>query len=166
MNEGVDWKSEVGKVWAKMEIGVGRKSMRKIGGLDENGKGLVLVEMDGFSKKKEVMLAKSKLKGEIVRIEDDLTFEERRVKNIIIEEAMKERALGKTVKVRYMKMWVNGVSDVCRPAISATSRGWQRNVTHIFLIIITEKYWCVLGSNPGTTLSESEHRADQAIANL
>ncbi|CAD6217865.1 GSCOCG00011400001-RA-CDS, partial [Cotesia congregata] len=82
--------------------------MRKIGGLDENGKGLVLVEMDGFSKKKEVMLAKSKLKGEIVRIEDDLTFEERRVKNIIIEEAMKERALGKTVKVRYMKMWVNG----------------------------------------------------------
>lgn len=91
-----------------MEVGAAKKSMRMIGGLDKNGISLILISMEEFIKKKEVMLAISKLKGETVRIEDDPTFEERRVKKFIIEEAMKEVALGKPVKVEYMKMWVNG----------------------------------------------------------
>ncbi|CAG5084732.1 Protein of unknown function [Cotesia congregata] len=98
MKEGVDWKSEVEKVWDKMEVGSGKKSMRKIGGLDKEGKGLVLIEMEGTDKKKEVMIAKK----------DDLTYEERRIKKIISQEAAKERAYGNTVKVGYLKMWVNG----------------------------------------------------------
>ncbi|CAD6227959.1 GSCOCG00012026001-RA-CDS, partial [Cotesia congregata] len=108
MNEGTDWKREVDRVWAKLEVVGGRKNTRRIGGVDKEGKGMILVEMEGFEKKREVMLAKNKLKREIISLEDDLTFEERRIRRIIIEEAIKERATGNSVKVDYMKMWVNG----------------------------------------------------------
>ncbi|CAD6216015.1 GSCOCG00011228001-RA-CDS [Cotesia congregata] len=108
MNEGTDWKREVDRVWAKLDVVGGRKSTRRIDRVDKEGKGMVLVEMEGFEKKREVMLAKNKLKREIIRLEDDLTFEERRIRRIIIEEAIKERATGKSVKVGYMKIWVNG----------------------------------------------------------
>ncbi|CAD6207996.1 GSCOCG00010273001-RA-CDS, partial [Cotesia congregata] len=91
-----------------MEVGAGKKSMRKIGGLNKEGKGLVLVEMEGMDKKKDVMIAKSKLKREDFRVEDDITFEERRIRRIILQEAAKERAYSNSVKVGYMKMWVNG----------------------------------------------------------
>ncbi|CAD6241466.1 GSCOCG00009263001-RA-CDS, partial [Cotesia congregata] len=51
--------------------------------------------------------AKSKLKGEKVRIEDDFTREKRRIQRLIMEEARRERANGGRVKVGYMKIWVN-----------------------------------------------------------
>ncbi|XP_044585903.1 uncharacterized protein LOC123265941 [Cotesia glomerata] len=76
MKPGVDLQSEVEKVWEKMEIVGGRKNMRKIGNVDKEGRGLLLIELEGNEKKKEVMKAKSKLKGEKIRVDDDLTFEE------------------------------------------------------------------------------------------
>ncbi|CAG5100841.1 Protein of unknown function [Cotesia congregata] len=108
MRESVDWKTEVDRVWNKMEVVGGRKNMRKIGALDKEGKGLLLIELEGLEKKKEVMEAKNKLKGEKIRVEDDLTYEERRIKKIVMEEAFKERAAGKNVKVGYMKLLVCG----------------------------------------------------------
>ncbi|CAG5096647.1 Protein of unknown function [Cotesia congregata] len=89
MKPGVDWQSEVEKVWERMEIVGGRKNMRKIGNLDKEGRGLLLIELEGNDKKKEVMMVKN----------DDLTYEERRVRKLVLEEAAKERALGKNVKV-------------------------------------------------------------------
>lgn len=80
--------------------------MRKIGALDKEGKGLLLIEWEGLEKKKDVMEAKSKLRGEKIRVEDNLTYEERRIKKIVMEEAFKEKAAGKNVKVGYMKLWV------------------------------------------------------------
>ncbi|CAD6216275.1 GSCOCG00011331001-RA-CDS, partial [Cotesia congregata] len=98
VKERIDWKAEVDKVWDKMEIGAGRKNMRKIGGIDKEGKGLVLVELEDVVRKKEVMIGKSKLKREKIRVEDDLTYEERRVRRFILEEAMKERRAGKVLE--------------------------------------------------------------------
>lgn len=63
--------------------------------------------MEGLGKKREVMISKIKLKGEKIRIYDDLTIEERRVKKVIMGEAIKERGKENRVKVGYMKTWVN-----------------------------------------------------------
>lgn len=82
--------------------------MREIGALDKEGKGLLLIELEGLEKKKDVMEAKSKLRWEKIRVEDNLTYEERRIKKIVMEEAFKDRAAGKNVKVGYMKLWVCG----------------------------------------------------------
>ncbi|CAG5100663.1 Protein of unknown function [Cotesia congregata] len=91
-----------------MEVVGGRNNMRKIRALDKEGKGLLLIEFEGLEKKKEVMEAKSKLRGEKIRVKDDLTYEERRIKKIVMEEAFKERAAGKNVKVGYMTLLVCG----------------------------------------------------------
>ncbi|CAG5096827.1 Protein of unknown function [Cotesia congregata] len=107
MQRNKEWSQEVERIWEKIGVEGGKRNMRKIGGIDKEGKSLVLIEMEGLEKKREVMMAKSKLKGEKVRIEDDLTREERRIQRLIMEEARKERENGKRVKVGYMKMWVN-----------------------------------------------------------
>lgn len=80
MREGVDWKKEVEWMWEKMEVEAGRTRMRKIGAPDKEGKRLVSIKLDGIEKKREVMAAKSKLKGERLWVEDNLTFEDRRTK--------------------------------------------------------------------------------------
>ncbi|CAD6220997.1 GSCOCG00011603001-RA-CDS [Cotesia congregata] len=47
-----------------MEIVGGKKTYKRIGGVDKEGKGLVLVELEGLDRKREMMTAKNKLKGE------------------------------------------------------------------------------------------------------
>lgn len=51
--------------------------MRKVRGVDREGRGIVCVELERIEKKKEIMNSKRKLKRERERINDDLTVDER-----------------------------------------------------------------------------------------
>uniref|UniRef100_A0A6P7FDG7 Uncharacterized protein LOC114328934 n=1 Tax=Diabrotica virgifera virgifera TaxID=50390 RepID=A0A6P7FDG7_DIAVI len=68
------------------------------------------VEMVNLNKKKEILSNKKKLKdvpGARIFIDEDLTYQERRIQKIIREQAKLERNQGKNVKVAYKKMIVN-----------------------------------------------------------
>lgn len=70
-----------------------------------------LIELKNEQDKKKLMQAKSKLKnlkGETIYINDDLTNREREMQKIIRQMAKKERENGKTVKIGYRKLIVNG----------------------------------------------------------
>lgn len=70
-----------------------------------------LVELCSQENKVEVMKNKSKLKhrqGEKIFINDDLTKEERHIGKIIRQKAKEERSNGKSVKIGFQKLVVNG----------------------------------------------------------
>ncbi|XP_043275446.1 trichohyalin-like [Venturia canescens] len=106
--EGVEWEREIEKIWERLGVEGGRKEMRRIGRVDEGGRGMVLIRLEGREKKVEIMKAKVKLRGNRERIEDDLTKEERRIKWLVEGQAYEERRKGKRVRVGYMRMWVDG----------------------------------------------------------
>lgn len=92
-----------------MEIKEEVMEIRKVGGLDRKGKGMILVRLRGVEEKRKIMEARKKLRGEKLRVGDDLTGVERRARWKIEREAEKERRLGKRVGIGYMKIWVDGV---------------------------------------------------------
>ena len=86
----------------------GYKSGEKDRKSGRGGRGMALVKLAGREEKRKVMEARRKLTDGKVRIEDDLTEEERRGRWKIETEAESERERGKNVQIGYMKMWVNG----------------------------------------------------------
>ncbi|XP_024938345.1 golgin subfamily A member 6-like protein 2 [Cephus cinctus] len=128
--EGEEYIKEVDRIWEIIGVVEGRKKIRRVGEQDREGRGVVWVELEGPDKKREVMRAKSKLKGERERIEDDLTVEERRVKWKMERDVQKERAQGNRVRKGYMKMWVNGVmkmwDEVGEDWAAKTGKRWKR----------------------------------------
>lgn len=80
----------VDELWNVISIKENVKEIRKIGGVDREGRGLVLMRK-AFEGKKRVMEAKKRLRDRRERIEDDLTREERRGRRKIERERRKER---------------------------------------------------------------------------
>lgn len=107
--EGKEGKEVIKELWDQMEIKEEVMEIRKVGGLDRKGKGMILVRLRGVEEERKIMEARKKLRGEKLRVEDDLTGEERRARWKIEKEAEKERRLGKRVGIGYMKIWVDGV---------------------------------------------------------
>jgi hypothetical protein len=76
-----------------------------------NKDNMVLVKIEIWEQKKNIMLNKSKLnerKGERMYIDDDLTNEENKTQKKLKEVAREERDRGKWVKIRSRKIQVNG----------------------------------------------------------
>lgn len=71
------------------------------------GKPFVIVEMESWERKYEVMKTKSKLKGTSIYIDNDYTQEEMRVQRIIKEIAEAEGKKGNRTRIGYRKLWVN-----------------------------------------------------------
>jgi hypothetical protein len=72
---------------------------------------MVLVKIESWEQKKNIMLNKSKLnerKGERMYIDDDLTNEENKKQKKLKEVAREERDRGKREKIRSRKIQVNG----------------------------------------------------------
>ncbi|KAK2578561.1 hypothetical protein KPH14_012208 [Odynerus spinipes] len=92
------------KLFKGMGIEEGIESVREIRGRE----GMVVVRMKDKDKKKKVMEARRNLKGKRERVEDDLTWRERKMKRNIEEIARKERNKGKVVWVKYGRIWVDG----------------------------------------------------------
>jgi hypothetical protein len=72
---------------------------------------MVLVKIESWEQKKNIMLNKSKLnerKGERMYIDDDLTNEENKTQKKLKEVAREERDRGKREKIRSRKIQING----------------------------------------------------------
>lgn len=65
---------------------------------------VIIVTLENDSIKREVMLNKSKLKGEQIFIENDLTWEERQIQGRIARWAKEQREKGKEIKIERGKV--------------------------------------------------------------
>lgn len=105
-------KEVVETLWRDLEVKVESRGVKRVGGLDRDGKGMALVELESWEKKREMTEAKRKLRGRRERINNNLTREERRAKWKIERGADRERERGKRINVGYMRMWVEGKMKV------------------------------------------------------
>lgn len=91
-----------------LEVGVKAEveEVKRIGGVKGNGKGMVVARIKSLEDKKKIMDSKWRvgLGREKEKIEDDMTWMERRTMWMIKREAAGMRARGKRVRVGYMKM--------------------------------------------------------------
>jgi len=69
---------------------------------------VVVVKMGSEEKKREIMQKKNKLSGGNIFIENDLTWEERKIQREISVWAKQQRAKEKRIKIGYGKIRVNG----------------------------------------------------------
>jgi len=60
---------------------------------------VVIVKMDSEEKKREIMQKKNKLSGGNIFIENDLTWEEKKIQRKISVWAKQQRAKGKRIKI-------------------------------------------------------------------
>ena len=89
-------------IWVEGEM----EWIRELGTRKEEGEGMALVRMKEGAGKRELMLKKNKLKGRRERVEDDLTFEERRMQWMIRRVAEQEQQKGKRVRVSNRGIWI------------------------------------------------------------
>lgn len=98
---------EVEKMFAeKLKVQTGARDAFKI---SKPGKGdIILVKMESWAKKQEVMRASNLLKGTEIYVEHDLTREERKIQVEIRKIAREENNKGKNTKIGYKKLIIEG----------------------------------------------------------
>lgn len=69
---------------------------------------VLIITLEEEIKKREVMRAKNRLKGERIFIENDLTWEERKIQEKIYRWAKEERSNGREIKVGYARVNIEG----------------------------------------------------------
>lgn len=69
---------------------------------------VLIITLEEEIKKREVMRAKNRLKGEKIFIENDLTWEERKVQEKIYRWVKEERSNGREIKVGYARVNIEG----------------------------------------------------------
>lgn len=52
MQRNQEWSKKIRRIRERTGVEGGRRSIRKIGGIDKEGKGLVLIEMEGLRKRR------------------------------------------------------------------------------------------------------------------
>jgi len=107
MREGEGDMKGMERVWKKLGMEVKVESIREIKG-GGGSRGSMWLRVGSKEEKRRIMQSKWKLKGEEVRIEEDLTWEERRIKWRIRQCAMREEEKGKRVRMRHRGIWVEG----------------------------------------------------------
>lgn len=70
---------------------------------------MIIAKIENEEKKREVMYNRSKLRGEKIYIDHDLTWEKRKRQEEIGKWAKKERGKGKDVKVGFGRVNMNGI---------------------------------------------------------
>lgn len=99
MNPGKNGSKEEAKAFLEKEFGA-KESIKELQLIRrENGRGVVIIEMEKWEEKEKIMKEKSKLYG---RNSSTTREVQRRLK----ERARKEREGGKKVKVEYRKMYI------------------------------------------------------------
>lgn len=100
-------KEKVERIMEEIEANVEMEWIRKIRGKEGGVGEMVVVRLGSREQKRQVMEKKRKLKGRKERIEDDLTWEERKMKWKVEEIAEKERRKGNRVWTGYGKIRIN-----------------------------------------------------------
>lgn len=98
---------ELGKEFLEKEFGM-REKIKHIRTEGKEKREVLIVEMEDWQAKENIMMAKSRLKGRNIFIDHDLTKEEREVQRKLRERVGKEREAGKKAKVGYRKIIVEG----------------------------------------------------------
>lgn len=82
--------------------------MKNIQVVGRGGKEVIIVELINWEVKEKIMKEKKKLGGGRVYIDHDMSQEERDVQRKLRERARSEREKGKSVKVGYRKLNIDG----------------------------------------------------------
>lgn len=105
--KGIKKEGWITKEWAekfikeKIEVEVKVNKCRK-------SNNVLIITLEEEIKKREVMRAKNRLKGEKIFIENDLTWEERKVQEKIYRWVQEERSNGREIKVGYARVNIEG----------------------------------------------------------
>ncbi|KMQ86170.1 hypothetical protein RF55_14931 [Lasius niger] len=100
-------KKGVEKVLEKIGAKVKIEEVRRAGGKYGKEGRMVVVKLGSREQKREIMEKKKRLMGRKIRIEDDLTWEERKIRWKIREIAEEERRKGNRVWIGYGKIRIN-----------------------------------------------------------
>lgn len=115
MNVGVmEGKRAVEKVLAWVGVNVSVGMVKALGRGEYGVPKLWLVELGSEEEKMDVMRVKGRLKGSVIRIDEDRSWRERRMVWLLRERAWTERASGKQVRMGKDCIWVDGVKYVVR----------------------------------------------------
>ena len=69
---------------------------------------MILVELESYEKKMEIMRSKSKIRNTKVYIDNDLTRTERDIQKEIVSIARKENSKGNKTNIGYQRLYING----------------------------------------------------------
>lgn len=96
-------------MWKELKVKTSIRKAYKVG--NARGKNMVVAEVDTWYQKKEIMKAKSSLKGIQVYIDNDLTQEEWRIQKEIVNIAKEEKKVNPSVRITigYKKLIKDGV---------------------------------------------------------
>lgn len=84
------------------------EEVRKLGKRGRTGEEIVMAKIKTIEQKARMMKGKGKLAEQKERLEDDLTWEERRIQCRIGRELQRVRWQGRKVRIGYRKAWVDG----------------------------------------------------------
>jgi len=99
-------KREVEKVIERIGVEIKVKEIRRIEAGRKKRGSRIIIRVENEDEKMRIMQNKWKLKG--AEIEDDLTWEERRIKWKITQIARKEESEGRRVRIGRGKVWIEG----------------------------------------------------------
>ena len=108
--EGKELKERVEEVLRKIDAKVEIEEVKGIGKETRRGDRMVLVKLKKWEHKREVMGKKRVLYGSSERIEDDLTWEERKMQYKLRKIDEEERSKGKRTWVKYGRIQIEGQS--------------------------------------------------------
>ncbi|KZC11441.1 hypothetical protein WN55_03030 [Dufourea novaeangliae] len=111
-----DIQNEVEEIIKVTAEGVKIGAIKRVRRENEGGKGMVISILDNIEQKRRIMEGRRKLEGRVERIEDDLTWKERKMQWELKRIASVERGRRKRVCVGYDKIQIEG-----------TWRGWNED---------------------------------------
>ncbi|XP_046602569.1 vicilin-like seed storage protein At2g18540 [Neodiprion lecontei] len=126
-------KEELKKILQLIGVEVEVKDMWEVGAKKGGEKGIWIARLGNREQKRQVMGRKSLLKGREERIDEDLTWAERRMKWKLREIAAIEERRGNRVRIGYAKIWIEGkmwkwdeIGEVLRDGTGRAREGGQR----------------------------------------
>ncbi|KMQ84726.1 hypothetical protein RF55_17243 [Lasius niger] len=100
--------NEVEGIMKEVGVVTDLKGIKRIGEGKEGEGGIVIVRMRDLGQKKELMIKKNKLRERGIRVEDNMTWRERKMKWKLEDIARQERGKGKRVWTSYGKLQIEG----------------------------------------------------------
>ncbi|KMQ93503.1 hypothetical protein RF55_6394 [Lasius niger] len=101
-------KEEVVKLFREIEVEAPMGEVKRIGRREKDKAGMALIKIGNMDIKKEIMEKRKRLKGREERIEDDLTWRERKMMWNLGLIARKEEREGKRTWIKYERIRIEG----------------------------------------------------------
>ncbi|EZA51537.1 hypothetical protein X777_09784 [Ooceraea biroi] len=106
--EGGDMRKEIEEIGKEIEVEMEIEDIRKLRGGREEKREMAIIKIRTEENRKKILENKRKLRGRKIWIEEDQTFNERKIKWKLRQIAGEEERTGKKVKLGYGKIWIEG----------------------------------------------------------